>query len=155
MKQKALFMETTTIDPMRSAGEITAELVRAGAKSVNTDYKDGKVSGLRWIMRVNETDIVFDMPVRVLPMDAYFRKRHGGYINLQDAEKIRAKAERVAWRHLLRWVQIQSALIETGMVQPAEVYLPYMVIHTSGRTLFQQMSESQFKMLAAPAGGGR
>ena len=43
-------------------------------------------------------------------------------------------------------------MIETGMVQAAEVYLPYMVVHASGQTLFQRMTASQFKLLAAPAG---
>jgi hypothetical protein len=62
----------------------------------------------------------------------------------------REQAERVAWRQLLRWVQAQNAMIETGMVQAVEVYLPYMVIHASGQTLFQRMNDSQFKMLPAP-----
>ena len=153
MRPKTLFMETTVIDPARSAGEITAELVAAGATSINTDYKDNKVCGLRWIMKANGVDVLFDMPVRVTPVFKVLNGRRASqWDRTQKAASDLLQAERVAWRQLLRWVQAQNAMIDAGMVQPAEVYLPYMVVHASGRTLFQQMSESQFKMLGAPAG---
>ena len=87
-------------------------------------------------MKVNGSDVLFDMPVRIEPIAKLIRDR--------------AQAERVAWRQLLRWVQAQNAMIETGMVQAVEVYLPYVVVHSSGQTLFQRMNESQFKMLPAP-----
>jgi|SRR5579862_635226 len=151
-EKRGLFMESTEIDPARTAGEIVSELVRNGATSINTDYKDGQVCGLRWIMKVNGIDVLFDMPVRIDPVMAIFKKRaEDGYRSLTQADEIRmrGKAERVAWRQLLRWVQAQNAMIETGMVQAAEVYMPYMVVHASGQTLFQHMSGSQFKMLTA------
>ncbi len=133
---KTLYMGTTSIDATKTAGEITSELVKAGATSINTDYKNGKVCGLRWVMCVNGSDVLFDMPVRIEPIAKLIRDR--------------AQAERVAWRQLLRWVQAQNAMIETGMVQAVEVYLPYVVVHSSGQTLFQRMNENQFKMLPAP-----
>jgi len=49
-------------------GEIVAELVRGGAKAVNMDYREGKVSGLRWMMPVGGRDVLFDMPVRIEPV---------------------------------------------------------------------------------------
>lgn len=134
MKQ-TLYMGTTKIDATKTAGEITSELVKAGATSINTDYRGGKICGLRWVMRVNGSDVLFDMPVRVEPISKLIRDRD--------------QAERVAWRQLLRWVQAQNAMITTGMVQAVEVYLPYVVVHPSGQTLFQRMNESQFKMLPA------
>ena len=145
--KRTLFMELTEIDPTKTAGEITSELVRSGATSINTDYKDGRVSGLRWIMRVSGQDVLFDMPVRVEPVFQIFKERSAGDWRFDEA-KTRAKAERVAWRQLLRWVQAQNAMIATGMVQAAEVYLPYMVVHSSGQTLFARMADSQFKMLS-------
>lgn len=135
--KKSLYMGTTRIDATKTAGEITSELVKAGATSINTDYKAGRVCGLRWVMRVNGSDVLFDMPVRIYPIAKLIRDRE--------------QAERVAWRQLLRWVQAQNAMIETGMVQAVEVYLPYVVVHAgTGQTLFQRMSESKFKMLPAP-----
>jgi len=113
--RKTLFMETTQIDPQKTATEITAELVKAGATSINTDYKNGKVSGLRWVMRVSGRDVLFDMPARVDPVFKIIngRRSYPAGHRVQDQEQ----AERVAWRQLLRWVQAQLAMIDTGMVQ--------------------------------------
>jgi hypothetical protein len=140
-------METTTIDATRTAAEIVSELVSAGATSINTDYKDGAICGLRWVMKVHGTDVVFDMPVRVDPVFNLFQKRRS--YPRQYATQDREQAVRVAWRQLLRWVQAQNAMIETGMVEAGEVYMPYM-IDNSGQTFFKRLSESRFKLLEAP-----
>lgn len=149
MKHKTLFMETTGIDAQRTAGEITAELVKAGATSVNTEYRNEKIVGLRWIMRISGSDICFDMPARVDPVFKLLNGRRSYPSSYTDQD--RAQAERVAWRQLLRWVQSQLAMIDTGMVQAAEVFMPYIVINANtNQTLFQRMQETQFKMLEAP-----
>lgn len=148
--KKTLYMETTEIDPTRTAGEIVSELVAGGASSVNTDYKDGTISGLRWVMRVGSQDVLFDMPVRVKPVYEFLLARREGnnqYVSSQDKERLRQKAERVAWRQLLRWVQAQNAMIDTGMVQSGEVYLAYMVNPGTNQTLFDHMLSTQFKAL--------
>lgn len=128
-------MGSTKISAQQTAGELVGELVKAGASSVNTDYKGGKISGLRWIMRVGGVDALFEIPIRVEPI----LKKLGG----QDT----AQAERVAWRQLLRWVQAQNAMIEVGMAQPGEVYLAYAVDPRTNRTIFDQLLTTQFKAL--------
>jgi hypothetical protein len=141
-------METTQIEPQKTAGEITAELVKAGATSVNTDYRDGRISGLRWVLNVSGTDRVFDMPARIDPVFKLINGRRSypaGY-----ADQDREQAERIAWRQLLRWVQAQLAMIDTGMVQAHEVFMPYVVIAPDGQTLFQRMEATHFKMLEGP-----
>lgn len=156
MARKTLYMETTTIDVGKTAGEITSELVKAGATSVNTDYASGRITGLRWVMRISGQDIVFDMPARIEPVYIVFAQRKGhktgrGTNNLVVYPSLMEQAERVAWRQLLRWVQSQLAMIETGMVQAAEVFMPYIVVNpATNQTLFQRMQETQFKQLEAP-----
>lgn len=154
---KRLFMETTQITVQKTSGEIIAELVKAGAVSVNTDYANGKISGLRWIMRINGSDVIFDMPARVEPVYVIFSQRKGHRTGRGGADgrlvypALWEQAERVAWRQLLRWCQSQLAMIETGMVQAAEVFMPYIVVNAAtNQTLFQRMQETQFRMLEAP-----
>ncbi len=153
---KRLFMETTQITVQKTAGEIIAELVKGGAVSVNADYINGKISGLRWIMRIAGSDVLFDMPARVEPVYVVFSTRKGHKTGRSTDNRIVfpvlwEQAERVAWRQLLRWCQAQLALIETGMVQAAEVFMPYIVVNAAtNQTLFQRMQETQFKMLEAP-----
>ena len=146
---KKLYMETTAIDPGKTAGEITSELVRAGATSINTDYRGGNISGLRWVMQINGQDAVFDMPVRVDPVFKLLNGRRSSGRS-GAASRDMKQAHRVALRQLLRWVQAQNAMIQTGMVEAVEVYLPYMVIPGMERTLFQKMAETQFRALPAP-----
>jgi hypothetical protein len=126
-------MGTTSIDPQQTAAQIVSELVRAGATSINTDYENGRITGIRWIQRVRSTECLFEMPVRVDPL-----KKH-----IRDA----AQAERTAWRQLLRWVQAQNAMIEVGMAEAGEVYFAYMVNPGTNRTVFEHLVDTQFKAL--------
>lgn len=153
---KLLYMETTMIDPQKTAGEIISELVRSGASSVNTDYTEGRISGLRWLMKLPSGEVLFDMPVRIEPIYMIFVKRRGSSKGRNEQGKayypeLYTKAERVAWRQLLRWVQAQLAMIDTGMVRSEEVFMPYIVVNPlTNQTLFERMQEQQFKMLEAP-----
>lgn len=148
---KTLYMETTAVPADRTAGEICAELVKAGATQINTSYDAGRVTGLKWVMRINGIDALFSMPARVDPIEKILRSR-SRKTWLSDKEKrvLREKAERIAWRQLLRWVQAQNAMIETGMVQAGEVFFAYSVHPQTGQTLFEYALETQFKALPAP-----
>lgn len=147
MARNHLLMETTKIAADRSAAEIVAELVGHGAKSINTEYEGGNIVGLRWTMRVGGTDVVFDMPARTEVVYKLLARESPGI----NRDKLREKAERVAWRQLLRWVQAQIAMIDIGMAQTAEVFMPYIVLNPAQpKRLFEAMMESQFKALEAP-----
>lgn len=150
--KKTLFMETTEIDPLKTAGEIIGELVKAGARQINQTYQNGKIAGIRWTMLVGSAEVLFDMPVRIDPVYNLFVNRRddkGRWLSEQEKAKIRLKAERVAWRQLLRWTQAQLAMIDTGMVEAGEVFLPYMFNQAKSQTLFESMMESHFKLLPA------
>lgn len=155
-KKTTLYMETTEIPAERSVAEVASELIKAGATQIATDYSQGKVVGLRWTMRVNGADALFEMPARVFPIYRVLRERKGFRLieytpDFVPSDKLTwQKAERVAWRQLLRWVQAQNAMIETGMVQPLEVFTAYWIPAGQSRTLFQNLMESQFKALPAP-----
>lgn len=137
MRRKQIYMGTTKIEAGHTAAEIIAELVKAGATSVNTDYKAGKIEGIRWIMMVNGNATLFQMPARVEPVVKLLGNREQG--------------TRTAWRQLLRWVQAQNAMIDVGMVQAAEVYFAYHVPKGVEKTLFEMAIESpKFKLLRAP-----
>jgi hypothetical protein len=151
-QKKTLFMETTGVPAERTAAEVSSELIQAGATQIASSYENGKIVGLRWTMKVQGIDALFEMPARVEPLYRLFVKRKGWTVSRHQDGSLRfpdlwAKAERVAWRQLLRWVQAQNAMIETGMVQPMEVFTAYWIPPGQERTLFQGIIESQFKAL--------
>lgn len=159
MAQKTLYMESTEVAAEKTAAEITSLLMKSGARQISMDYGEGgRLTGLRFALLVESLPVTFALPVRVDPVfkiinDRRPTNRCARGNRADSAEKDRAQAERVAWRQLLRWVQAQLAMIETGMVQPQEVFLPYLVHAGSGQTLFEYFQREGMKQLAAPAGG--
>lgn len=141
-------METTAIAPERTALEIQAALVSAGAKQIATDYGNGKITGLRWFMATPAGDMLFALPVRVMPLYELLCKRRG--VNPKyGGTPLMQKAERVAWRQLLRWVLAQLAMVETGMVSAGEVFSPYAEV-APGKTMWAAIQESRQLALPAP-----
>ncbi len=136
MSKKPLYMETTEITPEKTAAEILGVLVTGGASSVSTAYEAGRIKGLTWTMKMGANELTFAMPARVEPVYKLLCSRRSGWLSNETKQRLRAQAERVAWRHLLRWVQIQIAMIEVGMVSPAEPFLPYLQ-REDGRTFYE------------------
>lgn len=152
MTKKTLYMETTEIAAERTAAEIVAVLVGAGATQINTEYEKGQIKGLRWIMRVAGADALFAMPARIEPIYKILKGRNRNtWFSSQDEQRMQEKARRVAWRQLLRWVQAQTAMIECGMAEAGEVFFPYLQT-PSGQTLFEIFKEQGMKMLPPPPG---
>ena len=143
-------METTEIPAERTAGEITALLVAAGARRIAMDYGEGgKVVGMNFTLLVGGLPYPFKMPVRTESVQKIFKERRRQTMKWRAQEfedKDREQAERVAWRQLLRWVQAQMAMVDAGMVQAREVFAPYL-LEPSGRTLFEFLEETRFKAL--------
>lgn len=153
MSTKTLYMETTKIAPERTAAEISALLVGAGAREISMQYEAGKITGIRFTLDIaGGGQVHFAMPVRVEPIYQILVKRiRSTWLSGEEKKRKRAQAERVAWRQLLRWTQAQLAMIDVGMVAAREVFLPYALDH-SGRTLFEYFDTEGMKLLAAAAG---
>ena len=155
-KTRTLFMETTEIPVQKTAGDILSLLVRAGATQVSLDYQDGKIVGMRFTYPVDGFPVAFRLPVRTEPVFKIINGRRTPDAWKQFnrdamAAKDREQAERVAWRQLLRWIEAQIAMVETGMVKTDEVFLPY-VATASGQTLYEHFiaTGAAQRLLAAP-----
>jgi hypothetical protein len=146
--KKTLYMETTEVSAERSAAEVSAVLIRAGATQIATEYEKGEIVGLRWTMRIAGRELLFAMPARVEPVYKIIHGRRDSYRRAEFEAKDRDQAKRVAWRQLLRWVQAQLAMVECGMTEAAEVFFPYLQT-PSGNTIYTMFREQEFKMLPA------
>jgi hypothetical protein len=84
----------------------------------------------------------------VARVEPVFKRLNGQrtYNRLASAAKDREQAERIAWRQLYWWLKSQLALIDLGMVESAEVMLPYM-LGSNGHSFFDSYKQ---KMLEAP-----
>jgi hypothetical protein len=149
-KQQTIFTETTEVSVEKSIGEIMGLLVRAGATSINQELDSGQVIGLSFVIPVSGGCIPYKLPVRIEPVFQKLngrRDRYGQWSQSTMAKKDREQAARVAWRQLYWWLKSQLALIDLGMVETAEVLLPYMLA-SDGRSFFDTYKP---RLLAAPA----
>jgi hypothetical protein len=151
----AILNYSTVVSPERSVAEITALLVRKQARSVTQDfYDDGRHKAITFIMVVGGLPTRFQLPVNIdgvagalLKEKPYTLRMKGGKDRYM--RKMRDRAEWVSWRILKDWVEAQIALIEAGMAEPAQIFLPY-VIDQSGKTIYDHFVESnQQKALGA------
>jgi hypothetical protein len=135
-----MFMETTVKPARISINEIMGLLVDSNASNIAMHYVDRKISGISFVYQVGNSQLAFALPIRIEPI-----------FNVLQADRVRqrekyiaddqAKAERIAWRQLLRWLEAQLVMIDLGMVAMHEVFMPYQ-LDNSGRTMFQ-VFESQ------------
>lgn len=146
---KRLFAEDTDVSAAKSVSEITALLIESGARAITTEHENGKTSGLNFCMPYGAGQIPYKLPVRIEPVFIYLQKRRSsGYDRSRWKDQDRAKAERIAWRQLFWWLKSQIALIQLGMVEPAEVLMPYM-LGADGQSFFDTY---RGRLLEAPKG---
>jgi hypothetical protein len=130
---------TTTVEALKTVGEIQGILVGHGAKSILMNYgKDGTIESLSFIIPTSYGDIPFRLPANPHALLKVFEKQNlpPRYCNYQQAV-------RVAWRIVRDWVRAQMAILETEMVKPEQIFLPYMVSHDD-KTLYEAMVDHRF-----------
>ena len=128
--------------------ELQQTLGSHGAKQISYDYSDdGKVEGLRFVIKVNNHFIPIKLPARVEKAQAVLKKQwdEGVISHKRGKENTYGydQAYRVAWRNILDWVQAQMALLEIGMAKMEEVFLPYMQ-DRQGITFYERMEKQDF-----------
>jgi hypothetical protein len=133
-------MASTGINAEKTAGEISTILSRSGlVKYIQFEYDDGNIAGISFIIMQGEKRVPFRLPARIDPVLTVMLndKKTPRHLCYKD------QARRVAWRQVLRWVQAQMAMIEIGMVDIKEVFMPYMV-GNGGKTLYEIVENNQF-----------
>lgn len=131
----AILNYTTQIDTYKTISEIQKLLVTKGAASINVDYdKAGNPASLTFFMMINESPINFRLPSNWYGVRRVLEKDR----KVPNKLKTDEQAMRVSWRITKDWVEAQMAIIEAGLAELPEVFLPYAVT-SSGATLFQHI----------------
>ena len=116
---------TTSIAPQKTVMEIQTTLSKIGASRILTNLDtEGNIIALSFQINNPETGtpISFRLPTDWKPVHETL-KRQRVSARLQTPEQ----ALRVAWRITKDWIEAQAAIIETRMVTPAQVFLPYAI----------------------------
>lgn len=143
----ALLNYTTKISPQKTVMEIQSLLARAGASRIMTEMdNEGSIVAMSFELKNPETNlpVAFRLPTDWKPVQATLQRQRVAR-GLQTPEQ----ALRVAWRITKDWVEAQLAIIETKMVTPAQVFLPYAIMN-DGTTVYQYIAGNQHLL-----GGGQ
>lgn len=130
---------TTSVSVHKSVGEITAVLVKSGARGIGQEYdEDGRLIGVEFVVTHHGLMLRYALPVRTEAVLAVLTSQR-----VEQRYRTPEQAERVAWRILRDWLIAQLAIIETGMVEFPEVMFPYMRTDGADGTVYQQWISSQ------------
>lgn len=134
MARKSLFMENTEVAASKTAAQIIERLVESGAQQVSIDYEEQEPVALRFMVAVKGRAFSYRLPARVQPVFRYLQGKRQDPYGYEDRDQ--AKAKRIAWRQLLRWVEAQMAMIQSGMASSDEVFMPY-TLDAAGQTMYE------------------
>ena len=129
---------TSSVDVYTSLGEIQGALAGHGARQIMVDYDDqGKPQGVTFAIETPAGRRGFMLPADIDGVMAVFAKQRG--------KADREQAARTGWRNIRDWVLAQMAIVEAGMVQMDEVFLPYLT-DGRGNTLYGLYQSGQLAL---------
>lgn len=129
---------TTKVPVTRTMAEISEKLVKAGAQGILTNYQDGEACGITFSIETPHGLVYFKLPANVAGVSAAL-SNDGHY-------RDEPHARRVAWRILKDWIESQLAIIEAGMAELSQVFLPYAKT-ASGETVYELANNTGMKLL--------
>lgn len=140
----ALKNYTTDIDVHKTVSEIHIILAKSGAKKIMFDYDDNsKIIAVSFSVETSSGLQAARLPANAARVQAVLQKQR---VKNSTPEQ----AERVAWRIVKDWLSAQMAILETEMVDMAQVFLPYF-INRDGVTLYEAFTEGRL-VLELPSG---
>lgn len=137
----ALLNYTTKISVARTAAEVQAMLVAAGARQISFDYESGEITGLVFGLSTVTGNRLFALPVQTGQVAQVLRGD-----GVEPRYSTDEHAKKVAWRILKDWLEAQLALVKVGMAALDQVMLPYMTDDATGRTVYELYTDRQLAL---------
>ena len=129
---------TSTVDVYMSLGKIQGALASHGARQIMVDYDEAvQLVGVAFAIETLAGRRGFLLPASVDGVVVVFQR--------QKVKADRAQAAKTGWANLRDWVLAQMAIIEAGMAQLDEVFLPYLT-DGRGRTLYSLYQSGQLAL---------
>lgn len=136
----AILNYTTSISTEKTAMEIQTRLAKAGAQAVLCEFDgNGVMCAMSFRISTPHGVIFFRLPAQLDGVLNVIRKDR----KITPKFKTKEQAARVAWRILKDWIEAQLAIIEAGMAEMAEVFLPY-AQGVDGRTVYESIKSGGF-----------
>lgn len=125
---------------------IQKTLISHKAKHITYSYEAERIVAIEFVIDINGIERPFRLPARIKNVEQIMYGK-GFLSNTQKTQ-----AYRTSWANIRDWIAAQMAMIDTGMVKPEEIFLPYMVSN-SGQTFYEVMTEQRFLLLGDERSG--
>lgn len=137
---------TTSIDSHKTVGEIQRMLAAKGARGILLEYNShGDPQAVAFQIEYRGQQLRYRLPCRAEKVcDVLGESWRAGKIERKYTSM--QHAVRVAWRIIKDWIEAQLAIVESGMVDMAEVFMPYQLV-AGDRTMYEML---QHKLLTGP-----
>lgn len=141
----------TKIKNATSAGANTFKkiqdiLARHNATKILFEYvvpHNGQIAGITFCVDINGREFSVRLPARVGNVALIM---YGAPLD-RLSEKQRQQAYNTAWANIRDWIDAQMAMVDTDMVQTAEVFMPYLIAK-NGNTFFEHLSQNPQLLLS-------
>ena len=141
MNDMPLLNYTTQIAAQKTVSEITALLVRAKASTILTEYSpEGLPSALSFRILTEFGVMTFRLPSNADQVYKILQRQH---LRVPRSLRTLEQANRVSWRIVKDWTEAQLAMIECGLVDVAQVFLPY-AQDSAGNTVYDNLKMRRF-----------
>ena len=145
-----LYLQTTTITTSKTVGQIIEVLRDVGADRIMHEY--APVAGQLQAIAFTVAGVPYRLPAKVDRVFVFLRSQRKR-INEGTDRTDHQQAERITWRQILYWTQAQLALVQLGMAEVPEVFLPYMALR-GGQTLYERIAQQGVQKALPNLDGG-
>jgi len=119
---------TTSTPVINSINRIEYRLSQAGAVHISKSYDNNRPVGIMFQIMINNYPMIFKLPARQEKVYEFMRKQRKNPPTKVQEDSIRLQADKVAWKILSDWVDIQISLIQLDQAEIIELFLPYSCI---------------------------
>ena len=139
---------TTSIPAWKTVGEVEFMLMQHGAKTIIKQYKDNRIESLIFSVEHQGREVPVRLPVRV-PQVLEAMKRDKKEHPKTQYKLTLEQAEKVAWRQIRDWIEVQLQMVELEQMTMLQIFLPC-IQDCNGQTLYERLESNDF-LLAGPA----
>src|ERR1700722_3601192 len=134
---------TTTIEVSKTIREISAMLAKAKASAILTEFDGfGVVASISFRVSTEFGVLTFRLPANTQRVyQVIVRDRR-----IPPRMRTKEQAARIAWRIVKDWLEAQLAMIEAGLVDLEQIFLPY-AQDSAGQTVYEVVRAQRFSNL--------
>lgn len=139
----AILNYTTKIDAWKTVSEIQQIISRHGATHFSIRNEGSMPVSLVFSIDHMGAPLNFSLPCNYAGVLRALQKNKKVSGTLKNEEQ----ALRVGWRIVKDWVEAQLAMVEAQVASIQEVFMPYLVIPSTGQTLYKTFENIGLKLL--------